>query len=203
MNTRSSLRSALQASLLDSASALLPADFDRQLDVALADFSRYRPLTQLGQLKLMAGQAVYPAPAGVICLLGLDWGRSAKAALQPWDEAWPGPLPVMQLLDGPDGSCCYLQPPPSGRQIQLLGSLASYRYGVAQRLDEQGCTVAAGDIGLLLLRAQAEVMRELAIKHSTKPLQMRDGISSTPRNGTPSYLHTVLMEEFERRMQAC
>ncbi len=52
--------------------------------------------------------------------------------------------------------------------------------------------------GLLLLRAQAEAMQELAARNIAKPVQLRDGQGGAPRNGVPAALHAQLMDAFER-----
>ena len=49
-----------------------------------------------------------------------------------------------------------------------------------------------------MLRAQAEAMRELAAKNATTAYNIREGISATPKNGTPAYLYEQLLQEFER-----
>ena len=53
---------------------------------------------------------------------------------------------------------------------------------------------------LLLLRAQAEACRELALRNVSKPVTMRDAVGSQPRNGTPSALYQMLLTEFETRV---
>ncbi|OWY40056.1 hypothetical protein CEK28_04795 [Xenophilus sp. AP218F] len=196
-NLRSSLQAA--ASSIDSQPGD-NADFQRLILVALEDYSRRRPLPRFAELSLQAGRVVYDCPADLLLVQGFDWGRDAKARLQSWDDGWPGRLPDMRVMDAAGGRVLYLMPAASARQISLLGSAAPYRYGARHRLDETGSTIPPGDEPLVLLRAQAEAMRELAISHTVKPFQLRDGISATPRNGTPAYLHTVLMDEFERRV---
>ncbi|NHQ81570.1 hypothetical protein HA051_08280 [Chromobacterium vaccinii] len=205
--TLSALAQALRDSLLDAAEEFdrepergSLAQFQRLLRVALDDYSRRRPLIALGRLQLEAERVVYDCPADLQDVQGFDWGRAEKARLPVWADGWPGRLPDLRVSRDGDRRVLYLMPAPSARQIGLLGSAAAYRYRARHTLDEQGGTVPPGDEPLVLLRAQAEAMRELAISHSVKPYQVRDGISATPRNGTPSYLHTVLMEEFERRV---
>ena len=43
-------------------------------------------------------------------------------------------------------------------------------------------------------------MRELSMKNATTAYQLREGISATPKNGTPAYLYQELLAEFERRL---
>ncbi|WP_114153002.1 hypothetical protein [Chromobacterium haemolyticum] len=200
MITRPRLEAALKASMLDSANVFKPEDYLRHIDTALEDYSRRKPLQCLGELALSVGRTVYDCPAALLTLQGLDWGRDAKAGLNPWDDRWPGRLPELRLLDGEDGRKLYLSPAPNARQLALLGGQAVYRYGTAHQLSDSASTVPPVDAALLLVRAQAEAMRELAMRNSSRPLQMQDGLTSTPKNGTPSYLYTVLIEEFERRV---
>ena len=40
-------------------------------------------------------------------------------------------------------------------------------------------------------------MRELAMRNVVTPQAMRDGYSSTPRNGTPAALYEALLAEFK------
>ena len=51
--------------------------------------------------------------------------------------------------------------------------------------------------GCRLNTYESEAMRELAMRNVIKPQAMRDGYSSTPRNGTPSALFEALMAEFK------
>jgi len=56
--------------------------------------------------------------------------------------------------------------------------------------------------GALLLRAQAECCKELAMRNVAKPVTMRDGGGGQPRNGTPGHLYSVLLAEFMARVSA-
>ncbi|EEG08238.1 phage adaptor protein [Pseudogulbenkiania ferrooxidans] len=200
MTTLASLIADLKASLLDSASSFIAEDFERHVQAALKDYSRRRPLEMVDELTLQSGLALYDCPADLTVVLGCDWGRDAKLTLDPWDDRWPGTLPSIRVMRRGGERVLRLTPAPSARQIGLLGSACPYRYGAAHLVTENDSTLQEQDAPLVVLRAQAEVMRELAMKNSTQPYQVRDGISATPKNGTPSYLHTVLMDEFERRL---
>ena len=190
----------LKSSLLASASAFIDDDFQRHIKVALADFSRRRPLVCIGVLSLSVGVSTYTCPPDLSSVLGFDWGRDSKLLLTPWDDRWPGRLPEIRIGMSGTERVLLLMPAPTQRQIDLLGASGQYRYGAMHQLDNNISTVLETDIPLVLLRAQAEALRELAMKHTTTPFQVRDGISATPRNGTPAYLHKVLLEEFERRI---
>lgn len=199
---RAAVIDRLRASLLEAQSELLAEDYERVLDLALAALSARRPRTVFAELALAAGQAHHPCPAELLSVLACDWGMAEKAALSPWDDNWPGRLPTLCVTYAQDGRRLSLLPAPSARQIGLLGAVAPYRYGAAHLLTDTACSLDEALLALLLLRAQAEVMRELAMKHATKPYQLRDGVSAQPRNGMPGYLYSVLMDEFERRVCA-
>lgn len=203
MHTRPVLTDTLTASLLDSASQFKPEDLQRHVNVAFAELCRFSPRVVFAELELVAGQGQYPCPAALSGVLSHDWGRDAKASLQPWSDGWPGELPVMQVgFDGDGARVLQLRPTPSSRQIGLLGSRMPYRYSSRHILTDSASSLSDEDAQLLILRAQAEAMRELAMHHASKPFQLRDGISSTPRNGMPGYLYSVLMAEFEQRVKA-
>ena len=44
--------------------------------------------------------------------------------------------------------------------------------------------------------SQAEAMLELTLRNAAKPVQLRDGLSGTPRNSTPAALHATLLAMF-------
>ncbi|MTD32402.1 hypothetical protein [Paludibacterium denitrificans] len=136
-------------------------------------------------LNLQAGTALYPCPDGLTKLMGCDWGRDFKQTRQPWDDLWPG-LPEIRLTRSSAGArMLFLTPAPTALQINMLGSACPYRYGIPHQVDADISTLLEADVPLVLVRSRAEALRELAMQHTTKPYQVRDGISSTPRNGTP------------------
>lgn len=197
---RNDLIAQLTASLLDSATAFKPEDFGRHLTMAVADYSRYRPMDAMDELTLMAGVAVYPCPDDLDAVLGCDWGRAEKATGNPWDTNWPGQLPEIRPIRIAGERRLRLNPAPSAAQISTLGNVCAYRYATAHVADETHCTLRQSDVDVVLLRAQAEAMRELAMKGVTKPVQMRDGMSQGPKNGTPSFLYALLMAEFTEKV---
>lgn len=84
-------------------------------------------------------------------------------------------------------------------QLSVWGATFRFWYFAQHVLSEAPglTTINPSDRGLLLLRAQAEAMRELAMRNVIKPQAMRDGYSSTPRNGTPAALFETLLAEFK------
>lgn len=200
--SRADLVADLKTSLHAAAevfTAAADADFARLLDVAALDFARVRPRTLVGAATLIAGQIDYALPADFYLYKADLWADPVRLG-KPWEKAWPGRLPSVRVAEVAGVRKLVLQPAPSAQHIALLGSefkfyyLAKHEIGTATA----DTSIDAGDRGLLLLRAQAEAMRELAIRNIVKPMTMRDGLNSAPRNGQPSHLYAVLIAEFER-----
>lgn len=192
----------LKASLQDAASvfvAVSDADFKRHLGAAALDFARVRPRTLLGSLTLTADLAEYATPADFHAFKCDLWGVAPTARPQPWEKSWPGVLPRVVVAESGGARKLVLAPAPSANQIAVLGTEYRYYYYARHEIGAQasGTTIAAGDRGLLLLRGQAEAMRELAMRNMHKPVQMRDGLTGAPRNATPSYLFEAFMTQFQ------
>lgn len=193
----------LKASLMDSASVFTAAsdgDFIRHLGVAAMDMGRFRPRTVRDSLTLIAGQGDYAVPTDYKAFRSHQWGIEPIKAQQPWESGYPGRLPYCEGMElgGVRKICIY--PAPTAAQIAALGSTFLYSYYARHLVDADASktTIQLADRGLLLLRAQAEAMKEMAVRNSGKPTAMRDGISNMARNGTPSYLYEMLMKDFER-----
>lgn len=200
--SRAELIADLSESLHDVATIFTAedgADFRRHLDAAAWDMSRIRPRTLLGVITLVADQEVYEAPADIVMFKSALWGVARTS--RPWERTWTGYLPDARLLLNGGIRELHLSPAPTSHQISVLGSIYKFYYFAAHTVsaDAAQTTVMKQDRGLLLLRAQAEAMRELAMRNVSKPVTMRDGISGGTRNGTPTYLFEALMKEFESR----
>lgn len=197
------LTADLKASLHDTA-GVFDSDGDatlkRFLAQALPDFVYKRPVTQLGSVTLVAGTpsyslAAYPTFAALKTYL---WGDD-RAMPRPWEATYPGALPrVCAERDAAAAWFLSLTPAPSALHLAALGaSFSFWFYGQhVLGLDAVDTTVAAADRGLLLQRAQVEAMRELMVRNSAKPVQLRDGLSGTPRNSTPAALFELLLRHF-------
>ena len=192
----------LKASLQDAAevfTAANDADFKRHLSVAAMDLGRFRGRTLLGSLTLVADKYDYPAPANFLRFKSSLWGISQAPA--PWEKTWPGRLPDVHFMYAANGSGeLHFMPPPTAEQISLLKAEYKYYYFAGHVIGEaaNNTTVRAVDRGLLILRAQVETLRELAMRNIKKPVALRDGISNAPRNGTPTALYETFLKEFER-----
>jgi len=201
--TQADLVADLKRSLHDSAAifdAAADADFIRFLTLALPDMGWKRPITRLGQVTLTEGEpryslAAYPDFANYKIHL---WEKSAVYP-NAWEPGYPGALP--RVAGTHDGTAAWLtfDPPPSAQHIALRGSTFKFYYFGLHVIGvlEAATTVAPVDRGLLLLRAQVEAMLELALRNMAKPVQLRDGLSGTPRNSTPAALHEVLLRIFQ------
>jgi hypothetical protein len=196
----------LKASLNDAArtfTAANDADFVRHLRAAAGAFARPRPRTLVGTLALEADRADYPAPAGLVQFKAWQWGNGT--ASKPWERHWPGPLPRVHRTSATDGTAqLTLDPAPSGHQLVVLGTTARFFYFASHQISDVAgqTTIAADDRELLILRAQVEALRELTMRGVHKPVSLRDGLASTPRNSTPSALYQALLDEFDRRIAA-
>lgn len=193
-----------KASLHDAASVFTAAsdgDFKRMLGIAALAFSRIRSRTLVGALDLVADQHDYAVPEDFLSFKSALWGIAPLARAKPWEKSWPGRMPVARYLEtAADTFKLYLDPPPSAGQIGALGAEFRFYYYAKHKIDATDAaktTILPGERGRLILRAQAEAMRELAMRNIMKPVQMRDGVSSVTRNGTPAALYEALMREFE------
>lgn len=191
----------LKASLHDSAAVFKAADdgdFKRFLDQALPDMQFKRPLSRLASVALVADESRYAMPVDDFAALKVsEWG-DPKRAPKPWEPGYPGAVP--RIGANWDGAAWWvvLDPAPTWALLACYGSELRFWYFARHVIGatDGGTTVNALDRGLLLLRAQVEAMQELAIRNAGKPVQLRDGMSGTPRNATPAALAEQLLQKF-------
>jgi hypothetical protein len=129
-----------------------------------------------------------------------NWGEAFKGRYNFWDDCYPKDLPKLSIVELSGVRKLRLNPAPTAAQIGWYGSTYDYFYAASHVLSDTpgATTIDDRDRGLLLLRAQAEAMKELATRNIGKPVQLRDGMSYGPKNGTPAALYDQLMREFER-----
>lgn len=194
MTARADFLARYKGSLLDSVRAFSDADLERHADISLSALSRIKPKHCITQISLVVGRCLYPCPANLISIHACYWGRGHKAAVQPWEDHYAGKLPEWSVTYNEAG-IRFLRalPAPTFSQINTLGSYTELEFCADWQWDE-----IHGLETLLMLRAQAEAMRELAAKNATTAYNIREGISATPKNGTPAYLYEQLLQEFER-----
>lgn len=202
---RPDLIQAYKSSLLDAQRAFTAdeEDYARHIIVALDEVNRLRPRHVLGTLMINAGAVEYPCPDDLITVFATHYGRNEKTYRNPWDANYPSVfLPsVFVAFDAMGHRVLRLNRTPSAHLISVLGSVCEYEYTAAHIVTAEVSTLTAIDAGLVMLRAQAEAMRELAMRNSSQPTQLRDGLTNSPANGTPSHLYTLLMSEFNERVR--
>lgn len=201
--SRADLVADLKASINASASVFTApgdGDFSRLLDVAALDLGRVHPNTLKGTVTVTAEVAEYAAPSGIVAYCYSAW--TAGKMPPPWAQNYPGAEPRVSLVGPPSARVLWFEPAPTALQVALFGSTFQFGYlgGYVIGAAATDTTVLPADRGLLLLRAQAEAMRELAMRNIAKPVAMRDGLSGQARNAQPSHLYSELMDEFERRV---
>lgn len=175
------------------------ADFVRFLNQALGDMVWKRPRTLVGQATLAAGTADYSLtdyPDFHSYKTHL-WSDS-EYRVNPWEPGYPGAAPRVSHYKNGTGNWLAFEPAPSAAHIAIRGSTFRFYYFGQHAIDADAAstTVHLADRGLLLLRAQAEAMLELTLRNSAKPVQLRDGLSGTPRNSTPRALYEALLAAF-------
>lgn len=156
-----------------------------------------RPRTLLVSLALVPDQSIYDAPADLIAVKVSDWGM-AQQHRAPWD-APRGPLPSLRRLEQAGVTKLQLSPSPSGAQIAAYGATYNLFYQASHLIPDVGdTTITAIEFDLLMLRAKAEALRELAIRNHSKPVTLRGGEPglSQPRNGTAAALYEVFLREY-------
>ena len=201
---RTDLVKELQASLHDSVTVFQNEEkdgaFNRFLDLALPDLSRFRPYRVKQSITLIADQPDYAAPAGMIAFIAPLYGEKERQDRKPWDVNYPK-TPTVKVLGGVNGAkTLLLVPAPTAAMITDLGSTFEFRCSVQHVIDDaaNNTTIQQEDKALLILRAQAEAMKEMAMRNIKKPVQLNDGLNSITRNGTPAALYDQLMKAFER-----
>ena len=200
---RPDLLKAYSDSLLDSQRAFKADDFGRHMDTALRELAQFYPRRMLAELNAMPMQREYECPADLIEVLATHYGRAEKAQRQPWDAGYPTQrLPDVTVKYRADGSR-YLQvfPAPSYQLLAQIGAVVGYEYSAAHVVTDTYSSLTPVLVQLTILRAQAEAMRELAMRNSSMPTQVKDSLTNTPANGTPSCLYQLLMDEFYGRVK--
>lgn len=193
----------LKASLHDAVStfkAAADADFVRLLGVAATAMQTKRPRTLLGTVTLQAGVDVYALPQQIAdSLASYKTHAWAQAAVKPWDPAYPGAVPRVCVEGQPGAWQLVFDPAPTALQLNAWGSAFRFWYFAVHTVDATAAntTIAPADRGLLLLRAQAEAMRELSMNSANKAVQVRDGFSGGARNSTPAALYEALLREWK------
>lgn len=175
------------------------ADFKRHIIAATGDLGERRGHTLLAEVELQDGVTDYPGLPGDLMYIKTPlWGTERK--IQPWGDNHPGTLPRPRLVFQGTDRILVLTPAPTWQQIHALGSTYRFFYGASYWDGDINSDIAGtpADRQLILLRAQAEACRELALQNMTRPIETRTSVSM-PRGQTPRALWEALMHEYNQR----
>lgn len=196
----SDLTTQLQKALKDSAELLEGIEL-QIIQVALADFSRYRPQTKIATLSLMTNQLLYKAPVGLIRIRNVLYGQSQRAK-QPWEPGYPRNLPRLSVVeDETDSKWIQLSHFPADSVLMSCGREFSYTYCACRKITNDAINIDVQDEPLLLLRCMAEAVKYIAIHQLSKTVSVRNSIGGEAKNGTPAAVHEQLMSQFERQVK--
>lgn len=169
------------------------ADLLRHLRVACAAVALKRRAVVHAALSWYVGGTVYqPVPDELVRVEGVDW--PGPEAFNPGAGIAYPPPPRLTVGQTPAGRALIVAPFPTAAHLAASPTLA-YQYTRAYVLAEtaEDTTLPDSDRDLVVLRAQVEAMRELALRSHQKPVQMR-GMQSN--NMQPSALYEKLLAEF-------
>ncbi len=201
--TLSHMTKMLGTSLRDASNKLAddPAALARYVKAAALDLSRVRPRVRAGSITLAADVSGYELPADARRFHTATWVDKWRQC-QPWDVPSGLRPPVASVrVSAGGGRELQLSPAPTWQFIQVVGAAHTVHYYSEHVItdSEAECTIDEADEHLLLARAQAEAMKELALRGVGKPVTFRNGsLGVTPSNTTPSALHKMLMDWFEK-----
>lgn len=175
--------------------------FARHLELAALDLGRFRRRTLAASLTLVADQDTYAAPTNFVEFKITTWGDRQRACRTPWQDNYPGSPPRIRVSQtAQNGLQLHLLPAPTAAQIADLGATFPFFYyaGHAVHDDPAATTVRPSDRHLLLIRAAAAALQELAHRGSTQPVKLGDGFGAMAKNGTPAALASEALDLFER-----
>jgi len=198
---RASLRADLQSSLRNAAEEFDDADLDRHLDRAAEDLPRRRRLVLSASIALQADTAEYDSvPTDLVRPVFSRWANSARLKKAPWVTDYPPQRPRVTLVQTSGGRKLHVTPTLTATELAKHGETLQYDYEARYTIADAAAdtTVKAEDRWLLLLRAQAESVRELALKNIDRPISVGDKAGRQTRNDTPGSLYQLLMEDFLR-----
>lgn len=178
-----------------------PNPYDRHLDAALRAFDAALPLVVCDELSLTAGQSQYAAPADAWRFHSAAW-TEAYRELDVWQR--PKRLPQARLRVADGQRIWVFNPVPSSSHLAALGSVYDYQYYAHHSIGDSDAdaTIELTDKPLFLLRAQAEAMKDIALRNSAKPVEIRASGSVSTVNGPAKSLYEQLMKQFNAQIEA-
>lgn len=197
--TLSALAESLTTTLGDARNRHADADAPtRHIRVAVADLHRVRPHMCAQLVTLSAGQERYLLNDNAVAFHSASW-VARWLGIAPWDRAGVV-MPSAVIRHSEHSRALELLPAPTSPFLAMVGRLHTLHYYAQHTVGEQPeqTSVAREDRALVILRAQAEAMKEIALANSGKPGTFKGGDASMPRNSTPAAVYRELMAEFER-----
>jgi len=173
---------------------------ERILDFAALDLGRVRARLRSGSITVTANNSEYVAPADFLRPLSLLWGYEKRAGRNPWESHWPKDIPELNFIEGDTGPVIFLAPAPTAKQVADFGGTCKFTYYAGHIIGATAAetSVKKEDRHLLLIRAVAQALSELALDGISKPVQLGPGVGSMPKNGTPAALAEQYLLTFER-----
>jgi hypothetical protein len=192
-----------KSSLLDSASVFKDDQLTRHLKTALLEYSKYKPLIKDGSFNLIANIKVYPAPVDLFEVIETFWAREQRKTMPVWSPIYPENLPRLNLYQREQGYELVLSRAVTESEISLYGQAYEFTYKASQILgdDLTKNTLLESAIPIVLIRAQAEAAREMALRNIHKPVSLNTPVGGVPSNGTPMGIYQALMIEFEKQVK--
>lgn len=172
-----------------------PEKAQAAVEAAVLDYSRYRPRTCTDTLALVDGTPEYPKPDGFISLKSTNYGRP-PVPVAPWDRVLTYRPEVPRVI--PMDTTLRLEPAPSADLLSACGSSFTYYYSAAHVVDDKGSTINPADDDLIIMRAEAELMKMIAEERANKP-SYKDGFNQAS-NSTYGGLYSALIKDFEARI---
>lgn len=202
---RADLVKSLRARLGDAAARFTDpdhGDLAAIIDRALLDFSRKRPRILRGSITLSADVGVYTSlPAGLVRVTRVLWGEDERRRYRQWDRLYPGAAPRVAVYEGEAGArSLHISPAPTAAQITQLGTSFAFHYQGLHQVGDLAAdtTVQPQDRELLLTRALACALSDLAASGSVKPVSLGPGVGAMPKNGSAAALADAALNLFER-----
>jgi len=174
------------------------SDFKRHLNTAALSLGRYQARQLKGNLTLQADVSDYDAPADFLRFIRSPWGEAERKARNCWDSNFPKVLPRVTTYEEAGAFKLQLMPAPSAAQIVDLGETYPFFYAAGHTV---GTTAAETSVrpehrDVLLIRALAAALQDLAADGVSKPVQLGPGSGAMPKNGTAGALAEKAMELF-------
>lgn len=195
----------MKASVHDLASIFNKEEADaawiRVLNNAALDMHRVRPLRKHGEITLEPNKHHYPGPVDLLRVIKILYADQARSAVKPWEQGYAHNIPRAETQYIDDAPMVWLTPAPTASMISVFGSAYPFIYSAKHQIGAEAADTTIRDLDrhLLILRAQAELMKEAAARNISKPVAVTDSISSVTRNGVPAALYDQLMKDFERQ----